>query len=311
MNSNFTRRPQPRYSDIILIRYYPLPLIVIGTIGNFSTLYIYSRPEFLKSSTAFYFIYSTIIDILCLYFSSIRNFSKGFFLQDLKELSNFLCKSITYMKYTSMQLSSWILVLISVDGLFIILGFKSLNKYRTKKNQVLILLIMTIFFFILNVPFPIIIELDTIKNNSRCHYFQKSSGLILSIYDLLLSVVLPFLSMVCINTINSYKLFKLKNRVIDRKRSLKNAANFGLTVIARNILFFCLNLPINLVVIVQNLKFDKSVYVYELSSIEYIGMNILSDVNYSINFLVHLAVNQQFRKRFIKFKKKSLLKIRL
>ena len=50
---------------------YPLILISLGTLGNTFTFFIYTRAELNKTTTAFYFSCSALIDTLALYFEML------------------------------------------------------------------------------------------------------------------------------------------------------------------------------------------------------------------------------------------------
>ena len=109
---------------------YPLILISLGTLGNTFTFFIYTRAELNKTTTAFYFSCSALIDTLALYFGAFKFFLDGINGTNTLEANDFNCKFLTYTIYTLAEVSPWILVSVSVDRLFITFSPKISKKYN-------------------------------------------------------------------------------------------------------------------------------------------------------------------------------------
>lgn len=280
-------------------KYYSLPLIILGTIGNSITFYIYSRKEFQKTSTAFYFAYSTIIDTLCLFFGSLKRFLEGLNEREIRNSSNLVCKLTIYMNYSLVHISSWILVLISFDRLISSRIFS--REFQKRKNQIIAIALLSILIFVSNIYLPIKVGLIEIGNQTYCDYKNMNTSFIISIYDLLVSVLVPFLIIAVTNFLIAFKLYKSKLKILDIKQSYKITRVYAFTIIGKNLLFLILNLPLCVVILYAHIfrhDFDTSYEIWA-HNVLYGFFYVLNDLNYAVNAILHFSINPNYRKYFI------------
>ena len=91
-----------------IVGFYPLWLILSGTIGNLISFCIcYS----LRKNTTFVFLmFITLADIATLYFWNIVSFLHAYDIMDLINYNLYSCRIGTFIQYSSLQSSAWLLV---------------------------------------------------------------------------------------------------------------------------------------------------------------------------------------------------------
>ncbi|CAF1257485.1 unnamed protein product [Didymodactylos carnosus] len=95
---------------------YSLLLTIFGTIGNLLSLFIFLKSKILrKYSTCKFLIALAIIDTLSLYWWNLQRFYKVYFGFTYNKLSVASCRISMFMAYSTLEISSWLLVLMSLD----------------------------------------------------------------------------------------------------------------------------------------------------------------------------------------------------
>ena len=90
----------------------------IFCVGNILTIVILLRPALRQNTTMRYLTAVAIADLCSLYSWNLNLFYKHLvnpYQNDLEDLSIILCRSISFIAFVSLQLSSWFLTLVSVD----------------------------------------------------------------------------------------------------------------------------------------------------------------------------------------------------
>ena len=123
------RKNNPYFKYEKILSYYPLFLIIIGTICNLTSFIVLRRKSIRKYACMKYLSVLAISDMSVLYswnFNSFfkYNFSKPPFYLDLEELSLVMCKLIGFFAFFCLQLSAWLLSLVSFDRLMLVYSSK-------------------------------------------------------------------------------------------------------------------------------------------------------------------------------------------
>ncbi|CAF4579844.1 unnamed protein product [Rotaria sp. Silwood1] len=99
--------------------YVPLLIIISGTIGSLCNVITFTSRQLRFSSCAFYFLCSTIFDLLYLLFGGITRLMIDHFSNMLLNRSVLLCKCRTYLVVVLPSLSTIFIMLASMDSPFI------------------------------------------------------------------------------------------------------------------------------------------------------------------------------------------------
>ena len=98
-----------------LWKYFSPPLAIGGTIGNVLTLCVFCRKRFMKKSVTMYLIFLTIADTILLDLDLSYRWLKVVTDFDIKLISDASCKLHSFGIYFLHQLTSWMIVLATVD----------------------------------------------------------------------------------------------------------------------------------------------------------------------------------------------------
>ena len=143
--------------------YFPILLIVIGTIGNLITFLIYTRVEFRRTSIGFYYSCLAVVDTVALYVGSIKYYIKAKYDYNLTTESVFACKFLTSSIYFLAQLSAWITVIASIDRLFSIV--RPLHYSLIRRNKLQYVMVGSIFAVLLLLNGPNIMYLNVMESS--------------------------------------------------------------------------------------------------------------------------------------------------
>ncbi len=93
--------------------FYSFFILILGTIGNLIIAYV-SIKSTKASSTFILFRYLAFSDTLCLYFWNLSHFIDSSFSLDIQNYNIYLCKFGSWIQFSSLQSSAWILVWIFI-----------------------------------------------------------------------------------------------------------------------------------------------------------------------------------------------------
>ena len=147
----------------------PWIIFALGLLGNIFILFIFLRKSRLRSSNGICFSALAISDSIALVFMLLRSLLK---LQVVGNVS-VACKFIKFIYYASLQVSSWCLVILTIDRLIAVVFIFKYNNW-SKKFYALKLLIATIItILILNSHLLIFLGARKIKNQSSFNPLQQ------------------------------------------------------------------------------------------------------------------------------------------
>ena len=95
-------------NPIEILGFYPLWLLLSGTIGNLITVRICYTQR--KNTTFVFLMFITLADMATLYFWNLVSFLNAYNIMDLINYSLYSCRIGTFIQFTSLQCSAWLLV---------------------------------------------------------------------------------------------------------------------------------------------------------------------------------------------------------
>jgi hypothetical protein len=190
-------------SDVLNKIFLPL-LLALGLIGNMISIYVFSRESMKKHTTFRYLLLLSIIDICTLLTGCGDNFVKVYTGVNVRYLSEFFCKTHSFMVYFFTQSSSLLLACMSVDRAFVI-SIKKSKKPSTTQAVYRIFVIVLVFVALINFHFLIFPQLITVEvdpssesasfindnNNNNNNNDSVSSYTNLNVSDVATSIRMP------------------------------------------------------------------------------------------------------------------------
>ena len=265
----------------------PPVLTIIAFFGNSISLYILTRPKFIKVAMFRYFIFIIIFASLSLVL---------IWLQFIPLLLNWnppveYCKIFIYFVYIGYNFYPWIHVLNSFDRLLFIKFLNRFKRFRTKKFQFIALIVIFTVFCLTNVSY---ILFETSSNQTVCTLIDRSLGFYISLGNLLISDLIPFCLIVLSTSINFQHMMMNKNlTTILAKRKYRREKWFLKSVLSMDVWFLLGYLPYSLLTFLTYANvFDEENQFWPFSHDLSILIVILET---SCNFFVLLICNRLFR----------------
>jgi len=201
------------------------------------------------------------------------------------------CKIYQFYNYGFDAISPWCLVYISAEKFISIAYHSKRFLFKKKKNQIIFLIILFAFNFVLHINIPFSFDIVTFKNISICDFVDDESQVIVSFMDFVNFVLVPFILMILFSSLLIVSIFKSRRRTNNPLRENKRFnkdVKFAISLLLMNFLFIILNMPFDVVDLFSFFKNNDShsslAYFFNLSS--------------AVNFYVVLLTNSLFRKEF-------------
>jgi hypothetical protein len=292
----------------LYLSYYAMFLIILGTICNIFTFLIMNTKTLRKFSCMRILAALSLSDLVVLYQWNFNTFyeynlSSPPMYKDIEELSLFGCRVISFLAFSSLETSSWLLSLVSLDRVMVV--YSSWWKVNMSKTRRTDYLIVSIFSFILLINFHILflngyVEYDSINNREYVICYKNKN---LKTYinpnwqrvHLLLYNAIPFTIMSVCNFFIIYNV-KYTNKIrLNSRKSFKKKRRITFTLILVTFSFIILTLPSCILHTFYKDYFRNKPY----KRLVYIIANNLLHTSHAINFFLYVFSAPNFRSAFI------------
>lgn len=215
MKSALTYDLYQHLSETIVYKYICLTIFIIGVIGNFLSVLVFSRSSLRHRSCAVYFLALAITDIASLCASFVDTVLPSYNNLSLPAKSLFICKMNPFMIYFTADLSNYLLAVASIDRAVSIqypLTSKRFCRARIAINNIILL---SVVFLLVNGHILWGFEITSESNQNHClpskekffftndtnpiNYFRFYG--IFDSLDMLFAVVIPFIVMLICNVL--------------------------------------------------------------------------------------------------------------
>ena len=229
------------------VAYYPLALMIAGTILNSLTFIILCQSSFKntkKQPTIHYMRTIAIFDILVLYgwnFQHYLSFVYGFTLETYNIPS---CKFFLFLGYFTVQTTAWLRVFVCLDR-YLSLGYLHKTWFSHSKNVLIIITCVVTILALFNLHimiFGCFYRPDgTVNINSRLYaIFPLWNYVTLAVYN-----CIPLVFMIIFNGGSIYHLIRLR-RTSTIQNSRIQHRSISITLIITTFLFLIMTMPSNI-----------------------------------------------------------------
>ena len=150
--------------------YVPPIIMCIGTVGNLLTIIVIFRQIFRISSTSLFLLCLAFSDLLVLYTAPLRQWimhNKAWEHRDIRLNSEGSCRAHTFLTYTSIQFSSWLLVAVTFERVLSVMLPHRIKTISTVKVAAVIIVSIAAFLVLLNGHFLFGIGYGYVEEQSR------------------------------------------------------------------------------------------------------------------------------------------------
>ncbi|CAF1333738.1 unnamed protein product [Adineta ricciae] len=230
--------------EVLIVSYFSLTLVIIGTSLNSLTFIILCRARFRNTKVRpvlHYMRTIAVFDILMLYGWNFDNYVYpiyGFFLQ---RTSIGTCKFLSFLNYFASQSSAWFRIFICLDR-YLTLSQLHRTWFSYSKHVFIVIASILTFFFLLNLHIIIFAcyynPNGTVNINSSLFTLYPTWNYVkLAFYNLL-----PLTLMMALNSSVIYHL-----RMLQRTTTLQNSRiqhrSITITLVSTTVLFFIMTTP--------------------------------------------------------------------
>lgn len=292
-------------------------LLVLGTATGIINLIVLARKKIRKNPSAMFFTALAIADLVVLHTGLTRQWMIYNFDVDIRLTNNFLCKTNYFVVYLSLQMSSWTLVLITIERMVIVQFPHKARVFCTRPRALKAILLVFIVLVLVNMHSLIGSEIATENWNSttylvcegRTHQYHSFLRYHWDYIDLMIFCVLPSCIILALNTVIIVRLAKryqtrrktfpsIKLQSSRRQLSFENFTKNWISTISLLILldgwFIICTLPVSIVLVLFN--WCSSFKSEDEVKLVWVITNILMYSNNTFNFFFYCIGGSKFRK---------------
>ena len=276
-------------------------IFIFGIIGNLFSSIIFSITKLNHTSCGIYFLVLAIFDSVALIGGLHHCLTIGYHI----EISSAVyCRARNFLLYTSMDMTSWMVVAISIDRYLKVKFPIKARIYATRKLAIIVSCILTITFIIKNVHLSTMFIGDfTDDASDKCDpnpNYQSYLFFFKNIWpwiDLITYALLPF---IIVTICNGFIIFdQYKRRFKLRKRAL-DLSLIRLLLVSAISLIVC-NLPVTVLAAIYpyiSMSFDTN-EVYDGVAFAFDLLRLPSYASLAFNFYLYYYTSSLFRQQAI------------
>ncbi|CAF0888923.1 unnamed protein product [Rotaria sp. Silwood1] len=295
--------------DIALfLRYAGTLTVILGFIGNFLSIVVFSRKALRSRSCSIYFLALNVSDIWVLIGYTLENLLyHGYGIQLLS--SAFMCKSVIFLIYASTDISNYLLTLAAIDRCILISHRTAHYRFCRASTAKLLIVVVVTLFSLINSHFLFGFHID---QNGSClpapkQYIDFYVHHYDSYIDIMKTVLIPFIIIFICNIFIISLLTRKHNllrRTSTQRRRLRQEKDRQLTgfLLLTSILFIVLSLPSEIndflrTYFSRQFQIDYACQLWTSTTI----FILLHQIHHASHFYVYTLTGPMFRKEFQKF----------
>ena len=313
--SNETSLEYQSYSEykagIIIWKTVPPVLITFGTCGNILSIVVLTRKSIRKSTTAIFLIFLTFSDLCVLYTGLFRQWLIYLIDIDIRHFSEVFCKIHTWLVYSSLDFSAWIIISVTLERIIAVWCPYSHNTKCSRQTAIVCIITLLIFVLSLNAHLLYgMVDKESGIIEQKCSSVDEDYSnffrAVWSWMDLCMFCLIPFAVIVFGNSIILFKLFQRRrtSNQVDRNRELNHDhhhqhrhSSMTAMLCTLNTVFFITTLPIS----IYNIGYTYWYSTQDQHTIAKLELwwsvvNMLMYTNNALNFLLYSLSGSRFRK---------------
>ena len=288
--------------------YLSILIVVFGTVGNGFTLLMMTSRQCQKSSFTVYITALAVVDIIVLWVWPFRYWLFDTFGIDIEGSNSAMCKLSTLMTYWGQQVTSWLVVALTVERFYcthfpiqtrLCCDQKTGMKVVSSLMAVLLMINLHILY-----GFKLV---EDYGNDFVCGIgngvYEKFFTLIFSWVEIIMLFIIPGALVIMCNVATVVKLRRTGQQLnstvsAEIRDKVKQAAMVTIIV---STAFICLVGPLGVYVVIWPFAFSESTDLYrdQFGSKEdmtvFTVVSTLAQVNHSVNFILYVASGKRFR----------------
>ena len=276
-------------------------IILMGTIGNILTITVMVVRKFGKPATRLLLVCLAVADTCCLYTGALRRWLKHTFSLEVRDLSNASCVGHVFLVYYFLQMSSWILSLVSLERLVSVMLPVRAKTLCTVQVTAAALVCVAVFLIFHNFIFFLAFGHNTKGKCKLLHVEYKYFWTEIYVWmELTTYTLLPFLIILSCNVVIVYRIYqghkkRQRQQVTQRSEQTAQITSMTIMLLITSFVFLILTLPSSLYYIVTRYGDAVNPQAYARQILAGAVLNLLAYLNNASNFLLYCATGRRFR----------------
>ena len=290
------------FTDIqnYLTRYGMIPYCILGNIGLFFNLMIFSQSTHRRNASSLYLLTSTICHLFCLNFG-IFPYIYALYHRDLLVTSLIFCKIQFYFRHTPYQILRTLMILACVNRYISSNARHRLQAFNDYHTTLRCILIVVLFWLIVCSFIPILLSID----HEICKMDEDTAALIYSIYLLVFAGILPPILMTISSLFILSNLKKLRLRIDPRTKNTglmrKRDRDYIRMLLFEILVYILTTLPYTFVAFYTTvLEIQAGYHEHDPDELflSYMTRSFLLYLNNSLSFWIYILMSKTFRNEF-------------
>ena len=287
-----------------VIRQYSCPILfLIGFAGNLLTSLILGQKRNRKSSMAVFLLVLAMSDTIVLFVGYFCEWILLIWNYDIRAINGFTCKLSMFLTYFSLQYSSWILVIVTIErAVGVVVPYK-VRVLCSRKRGIILPTVTAALLGLANGHFLVgVVSGYNPYNMRNCTVVSDKYMEFLvdewAKFDFIISFATPFVFIVAGNTIMIFKLTRTARQRKHLVASEPKNSSLTLMLLLLSVVFIVCTGPS---AIYSPLIFPKLVETLDISEMAipiflFDIFNILAGLNATLNFVLYFLSGSKFRK---------------
>ncbi|XP_050414911.1 FMRFamide receptor [Patella vulgata] len=300
----------------------PPMLLLLGTVGNILTIVIFSRKAF-RSTISRYLTVLAVSDTVVLYSGLLRQWLYYLVEYDIRSYHLVTCKLLTWLIYTSLDISAWTIVAVTIERLISVYFPHKVKTFCTTKVCYFVLSFVIVACSLVNGHFLVGLELleaavdsyTCATNNADYLTFLEDiwPWMDLCVYSLLPSGLIIvgnalLIRQVFFSNLQSQESMSDKRQQMNRQKKMSSMTTM---LIAISILFLICTTPISIHIILSSYLPSPTPEQAAEQGLIWCVENLLMYSGNAINFILYCFSGSRFRKEIAAMLRNSSCGVRL
>ncbi|WAR11491.1 GHSR-like protein [Mya arenaria] len=299
--------------------YLPPFLLLMGTFGNVMTFLILRNKAMTRQSTNLFLAALAIADSIVLFVGLLRRWLGDILQMDIQSESDWLCKAVSVLGYSSSQFSVWLIIAVTIERFLVVSHPLHTSRYCNLTRAKRIICLIAFLIVAINFHFLFTVSVHEhehgLKSCDSAPQFRLLVTVIWPWIDASLYALLPFLLIVVCNTLIIIQTLKatiwreaqngpLINTADKRKVFKDNNIKLTVMLLSVSFTFLITTFPMAIVMVFHS-GWSRDIENVPLSVIAQrqlirTSAEMLMFLNHSVNFYLYCALGQKFRNQVLK-----------
>ncbi|CAF1153277.1 unnamed protein product [Adineta ricciae] len=294
------------FATIHIAEIIPPIQIAFGTLGNVLNIILFTRPNLRTNPCSMYFLVGSINNFSFIYLFSLTDYLSSVWNINIPQNTQLLCKLITFIRLIPFSLLLWFPVLASIDRF---LSSSSRTEYRRLSSLSVakrVTISIYLFFLLLHIHILIFFEMVPYFNDYTCSISSYEYYTFYNFFESFLVCIVPIVLMCIFGVLIILNVRSTRNRVVPNgdnvriERIRSQDRQMVRMLLSQILITFIISLPYVATILYYTLaivtfKYEFSLVesmIYQLASLL---ANYFYQTNFAIGFYIYTLTSGKFR----------------